>query len=74
MLKKTMMNSATNVRFGKTYVKPKKNDMWAGVTSDETLLVAVEAASANPIILIAVMRVVTGIVPGLREERHAWLS
>jgi len=66
----TTRNSATNVRFGKTYVKPKENDMWAGVTSDEAFLVAVKTASTNPIILITVMGVITAIVPGLNEEPH----
>jgi hypothetical protein len=65
----TMNNSATNVWFCKTYVKPKKNDMWARVAGDEALLVAMET-TPNPIILITVMSVVTAIVPGLSEERH----
>jgi hypothetical protein len=42
--------------------------MWTGVTSDEALLVAVEAASTNPVVLITVMSVITAIVPGLDEE------
>jgi hypothetical protein len=48
--------------------------MWAGVTSDEALLVAVKAASTNPIVLITVMRVITAIVPGLNEEPNDKLA
>jgi archaellum biogenesis protein FlaJ (TadC family) len=44
--------------------------MWTGITGDETLLVAVKtASSADTIILVAVMGVLSTIIPGLKKPQ-----
>jgi hypothetical protein len=62
------VHKETNVGFCETNVEAKKDNMWTGITSDETLLVAVKtASSADAIILVVVMRILSTIIPGLRE-------
>ena len=65
-----MVNKDTNVRFRETNIEAKKDDMWTGITGDETLLVAVKTTtSAGAIILVAVMGIRPTIIPGLKKIR-----
>jgi hypothetical protein len=63
------MHKETNVGFCETNVEAKKDNMWTGITRDETLLVAVKtASSADAIILVVVMSILSTIIPGLEKK------